>query len=162
MTLTVPLEEFAEAVTRVLGHKDAYISPRGGGSLITAAADGKVVLTSSKLLPDVVEAQLTSAGLKIHRGTWRVSDDSDATDMENIYVAAVSYVSSDEKPGLWMDAYPDPPTAIQVLKALYDEFASTGEVQDASFEDFLRLSNANVVILGPADLRSFAHQKLEC
>ncbi len=159
MTLTVPFEEFAPTVQRVLGQKEAYVTAHGRGTLATASKNGDVVVASSKSAPAVVSEQLTEAGLTVHEGSWHTEHQAHGHESEECYVAAVAYSSSDDKPGLWMDAYPDPPTGVQVLRAMYDELLSTGELQETSFEEFLRLANANVIILAPADIRSFANAK---
>lgn len=161
MTLTVPIEEFAAAVQRVLGQKEAYVSPQGRGSMATASKDGKMVVALAKESPEILKAQLGEAGMSVFDGQWRQNHEGPGAENEAPYIAAVAYVSAHEKPGLWVDAYPEPPTGVQVLRAMYDEFVSTGELDESSFEEFLRLANANIVILSPADLRSFVLAK-EC
>jgi len=160
MTLTVPFAEFAAAVKRVLGAKEAYVSSHGRSWRVTAAADGKLVTSTVTVPKEKLTSELKEEGLQVHEGAWSLESlDMGPENGVDCYVAAVSYVSGDDKPGLWMDAFTDPPTGVQVLKAMYDEMLSTGELQDATFEDFLKLANANVIILAPADIRSFAHAK---
>ena len=76
-------------------------------------------------------------------------------DLTEIYVAGVAYRTESGPPGLWMDAYAVQPTQVQVLKSMYDEMTSTGQMAEVSFEEFVRLSESNVVVAGPNDLRSF-------
>jgi hypothetical protein len=49
-----------------------------------------------------------------------------------------------------------------VLKAMYDEFRATGEVDEVPFEEFVQLANATVVIVSPVEIESFLKQKEEC
>ncbi|MBI3720930.1 MAG: hypothetical protein HY248_00125, partial [Fimbriimonas ginsengisoli] len=55
--------------------------------------------------------------------------------------------------------YEDPPTQLQVLRTLYDEFRETGEVGDVSFDAFVRMAQPNVLILSLAELREFLRSK---
>lgn len=99
--------------------------------------------------------------MTIHRGSW--SQGTDLPDREisisEAYVAAIAYQSSEHKPGIWVDAFPSLPTQVQALRALFDEFRATGEIAEVSFEEFVRLANPNVVIVGPAEIHSFLTQK---
>jgi hypothetical protein len=51
---------------------------------------------------------------------------------------------------------------MQVLKSLFDEFRDTGELDEISFEEFVRQANPNVVIVSPSELQSFLTQKDGC
>ena len=78
------------------------------------------------------------------------------------FIAAVSYYSKEASPGLWMDAYPTPPTPQIVLRSIYDEFRANDEIGDVTYEEFLRLAHPNVVILSPGEIATFLAQKEEC
>ena len=62
-------------------------------------------------------------------------------------------------PGVWVDAYSEQPSAAMALKGLYDEFRSTGEVGEISFEEFVRLALPNVVIVSPLEIEKFIESK---
>lgn len=159
MLLRVELNDFADAVDRFVGRRLAVIAKRADAVVATAAAPEKhtVVAASSSKPMNEVEDYLKQAGFELARGEWRDGDalllgiesDSDA------YVAAVAYKSREEMPGLWMDAFPHEPTTGEVLKALYDDFAATGDLEDVPFEEFVRVAHPNVVVLSPDDVAKF-------
>ncbi len=166
MTLHVPFEQFAKTVQRMLEGKDAFVSTHGYGALATAAdpQKGILILSQTDHAPAAAKAKLTHAGLEVHDGAWRAADTLDA-EMEEIceaYIAAVSYKSGEAKPGVWVDAHPAQPTEVQVLRAMYDEFRETGELPDVSFEEFVRLSEPNVVIVTPNEIHSYLDKKADC
>ena len=105
---------------------------------------------------------LIESGLEVFEGEWS-EDRTEASEEEPaLYVAAIAYRSKERAPGLWVDAFESPPIQGQVLKALYDEFLENGEIQDVSFEEFVRISEPTVVIVSPEDLSAFARSKEGC
>jgi len=166
MTLLVPFDQFAKTVLRLLDTKEAFVSPKGSGSVATAASVNKSVLIVSPSDEPIEAARkhLTKGGLEVFEGIWSLSVEIDAPEVahRDAFIAAVSYKSGESTPGLWVDAYPERPTQVQVLRALYEEFRETGELPEVSFEEFIRLSEPNVVIVSPVDIQSFMDSKKEC
>lgn len=159
MLLRVEIDDFADAVDRFVGRRVAAIAKRSDGVVVTAAAPDKhtvVAATSSKPLADV-ESILKSAGFEVVRGEWRDGNSFEAgiDCNSDAFVAAVAYRSREEMPGLWMDAFPHEPTTGEVLKALYDDFAATGDLDEVPFEEFIRVAHPNVVVLSPDDVAKF-------
>jgi formate dehydrogenase maturation protein FdhE len=116
----------------------------------------------SALARSEVEMKLGQAALDFANGVWRSDDEVlDDQAMQDYYVAAVAYRSSEHKPGVWIDAYPHEPNVQEVLQNLYEEFDENGEIADVSFDDFLRLAVPNVEILGPDQTRYFVRRKSE-
>jgi hypothetical protein len=163
MTLQVPFEQFAHTVKRVLSAREAYITHRGAGSLVTAAAHtgGTVVAAITPITPEAARAQLKVAGFETFEGAWSTEGALDlcGPDPSEAYVAAVAYESIDKRPGVWIDAYPDQPSQVQVLRSMYDEFRDTGELAEVSFEEFVRVASATVVIVSPAQIRGYLEAK---
>ena len=162
MTLQVPFETFPAVVARVLKVKEAFVTRHSGGALVTAADPQRGALVACIVALPVEEARekLVAEGLEVFEGSWTGADTGDlACEMAEAFVAAISFQSSEGKPGIWVDAFPSLPTQIQVLRGMYDELRDTGELSDVSFEEFVRLANPTVVILSPSDLRSFLTQK---
>lgn len=161
MTLEVPLEGFAEAVRKLVGPLPIFVSAENGGSRLSAADPGKGirVVAYTPQDPRTAREELESRGLTAVEGRW-IPDDAPAAAGE-IHVAAVAYRTEGKMPGLWVDAFPEAPTAVQAVRAMYDEFRETGEVAEVSFEEFMRLAEPNVVLLAPGELRGFAASK-EC
>ncbi|MDR3691533.1 MAG: hypothetical protein P4L46_19290 [Fimbriimonas sp.] len=166
MTLNVPFEQFAETVQRVLETKEAYVSAAGAGCLVSAADVGKGFIVASRTdqTAAATKAKLEPAGFTVYDGAWTLAVDSQfhAEPQAEAFIAAVSYRSGETTPGVWVDAFPTMPTQVQVLRALYDEFRQTGELPDVSFEEFVRLSDPNVVVVTPNDVQSFLERKAEC
>jgi len=165
MTLHVPFEQFSKTVARLLGSKEAYVSARSAGAVITAGdgQKGVIVVCNSDHAPAAAKSKLSSAGLEVYDGVWKLSDDAECEQCaaSEAYIAAVAYKSAETMPGVWVDAHRAMPTQVQVLRAMYDEFRETGELPDVSFEEFVRLSEPNVVIVSPNEIQSFLDKKPE-
>lgn len=166
MTLHVPFEQFAKTVERLLDVKEAFVAPHGHGSRATAAnaAKGILVVCHTDHPPDTAKLKLKHSGLELFDGGWSASEEpaAAAEDLCEAYVAAVSYKSSESMPGVWIDAHPTQPTAVQVLRLMYDEFRETGELPDVSFEEFVRLSEPNVIVVSPNEIQGYLERKLDC
>jgi len=161
MTLQVDFDQFADAVQRHTKTTHAYLSRHEGRTLVTAAdpAINFIVASIAKQDIDEVESLLKKAGFTSSKGAWHEGHDIHANGSDSAFIAAVAYVSGDEMPGVWVDAYSELPTQAMVLKALYDEFRQTGEVGESSFEEFVRQANPNVVIVSPNEIESFLEPK---
>lgn len=165
MTLHVEFENFADAVKSHLGNAKAYIGRRENRTHVSAADPKSNTLISASTSLNMADASklLEKSGMSVEHGGWSEAAGG-ATDAlgELPYVAAVAYKSSEDMPGLWMDAYEIPPTPAVVLKAIYDEFRQTGEVGDMTFEEFIRLASPNVAIVGPTEIERFLSDKAAC
>jgi len=163
MTLQVPYNQFVQTVGRVLAVKDAYVTCHGKASLVTASSSESktVVAALAPLKPEQVKKELSAKGFEVYDGAWSAEGLTNLGDAipADAHIAAVAYASDDGKPGLWIDAYESSPSPAQVLKTMYDEFRGTGETADVSFEEFVRLANANVILVSPSQIRSFLQEK---
>ena len=167
MVLVVPYEEFP-ATAQKLGIKEAFLSTRGAQTLVTGAhleRDLVIHCQVNKALVDV-QKELSEEEFSIHNGRWtdtiEVTGEGGHPIQDVYYVAAVSYQSREQMPGLWMDAYPTAPTPQIVLRAMYEEFAANGEIDSITYEDFLKKATPNVVILSPSEISTFVALKTEC
>ncbi len=163
MTLRVPIEQFAETARRVLRVEEAYLSASDGSFVVTAYHPDKRVRVMARATGTEAEAteRLKKAGLRVQKGIWLDVEDQEDAGLDMPYVAAVAYATGEAQPGVWVDAYDDPPTHAQALRSLYDDFRETGELGDVPFEEFVRLANPTVVVVSPTELRSFAEGKNE-
>lgn len=162
MTLRVPFEQFSETVRRVVGTDEAYVVSTENGCICTAFnTDKRVrVLTKESGPAAAAKEKLEKSGMKIRQGYWAEGDEDVPEPTPNIpYIAAVSYEAANHQTGVWVDAYDALPTPAQILRAMFDEFSDTGELQEVSFEEFVRLAKPNVVIVTPSELTSFATAK---
>ncbi len=164
MTLVVDYEGFAEALKKFgEGGKDCvflkkvgdsvhltYVNPRSGIQIVSFASGNEVK----------VKAELESAGLCTMPGTWvtEASLEHLAQLTTESYVAAVAY-DTRKGPGLWLDAFPTPPTEGAVLRAIFDEFVSEGLIDERAFEQFIHDAKPVVRILDPEDIERFIKQK---
>lgn len=164
MVLRVDLSKFPEAVKGLLATEEVFASSRGSGTWVTAGNPSRALLLSTftKQPLDIVRRELEGSGLRVYEGEWSLQENVPSTEVAETWVAAVAYVSRESMPGLWMDAYAAPPTAAQVLKAMYDEFRTNGEMAEVTFEEFIRLASPNVQILAPAQIADFAAEKEGC
>lgn len=162
MTLRVPFDLFSETVRRVVGVDEAYVTPTDTGCICTAFDHNKRVrvLTKQSGPAGATKEKLEKAGMKIRPGYWAEGDEDVPEPPQPIpYIAGVSYHSNNTQPGVWVDAYDAQPTVAIVLRAMYDEFIDTGELQDVTFDEFVRLAHPNVVIVAPSDLVSYVTAK---
>lgn len=163
MLLRVDFADFPETARREVGHSTAYVRNTPRGSLITASNGTNVVASISSLDFDAARSVLETAEMIVHRGGWAL----DAQDWEpedsgaDAYVAAIAYKSPEDTPGLWVDAFPFMPTPAQALRAMYDEFIGNGEMRETPFDEFVRVAQANVVILTPGQLGAYASGKTD-
>jgi hypothetical protein len=166
MILHVAFEQFAPTVRRLLKTKEVFAKAQGQTVRLTAAdPDKPAVVASTAAGPlDAARTRLEEEGLEVLEGEWRGKDWAPEADEIPCasYIAAVAYSSREPTPGLWVDAYPAAPLPGTVLRAFYDELAGNGEIPEVSFEEFVRLTSPNVVILGPEELQSYVASKLDC
>ncbi len=159
MTLEVPFAGFVEAARRLAPGFPAFTSPENGGTRVSAADPAKAirVVAYSPQDPGPVAETLRKGGLDVAEGRW-IPDDAPAASGD-IYVAAVAYRTDGTQPGLWVDAFPEAPTAVKAIRTMFDEFQATGQMANVPLEEFIRLAEPTVVILAPTDLRGFATVK---
>lgn len=162
LTLRVPFDQFSETVRRVVGTNEAYIAPIESGCVCTAFEISKRVRVLAKESgpAQAAKEKLEKSGMKIRPGYWAEGEEDVPEPLPAVpFVAAVSYQATNHQPGVWVDAYETLPTVAQVLRSIYDEFTDTGELNEVSFEEFVRLSHPNVVIVTPSELASFVAAK---
>ena len=164
MVLQVSFKDFGKAAKRLLGDEcDAYLSVRGERTIITAAKpDGPSVVVAIVDRPmEEAKKELESQGYHAYEGRW--SDDLILQELEEgarqTFVAGVAYKSNNGSPGIWIDAFPQLPTQAQVLRSMYEEVKETGEIANVSFEEFVHLAEANVVIATPNELKGYVAAK---
>lgn len=165
MTLHVEFEQFAEAAKRHLKSPYAYVSRFENKTHVTAADPIANVLISASTKASLEEAKekLIGAGIEVGHGGWAEASHGPSDSLGELpFIAAVSYKSGDEMPGVWVDAYSEMPSPATVLKSIYDEFRQTGEVGDMAFEEFVRLATPNIAIVSPADVERYLSEKAPC
>jgi hypothetical protein len=159
MVFRVDLEQFAEAVRTHLKSNVAAVATRENRTVITAGdPEQRVVVAAASSKPAAkVREMLIEAGLTVTSGEWTESNEwaLEPCEEQDAYIAAVAYKSREEMPGLWLDAFPYEPSNGEILKALYDEFSEAGHLDSVPFEEFVRLSAANIVVLRPEDVARF-------
>lgn len=163
MTLRVPYSDFAAAATR-FEIREAYILPKQRVTQVTGVmkTTGRILYAETETPLEDVRQQLTDKELHVFDGAWSLDPPEEPAERPGEkFIAAVAYVSAEAMPGIWIDAYPWQPTQVQVLRALYDEFRSTGEVAEIPFEEFIRLASPNVAIVSPLEIDGFVESKAE-
>jgi hypothetical protein len=165
MVLTVPYDEFPEAVKRIEA-REIFVSEKKGACLVTAANPQKDVIVAATTSSSFEEAKaaLETKTVTVFRGEWSGDDvaEYENGNGETTYIAAVAYRSNESMPGLWVDAFPTMPTPQIVLKSLYDEFRDNSEIGNVSYEEFIGSAHPNVVILSPSEIATYLKQKDEC
>lgn len=162
MVLRVPFEQFASTVLRRATGKEVFLCQEMGVTLATASNPDKNLLFASSTVLPLAEARkaLESAGLDVFDGQWSLESDGVSGLQSKMHVAAVAYRSANTMPGLWVDAFAAETGPNEALKAMYDELLENGEIDGISFEEFLRLGEANVLVLTLGQLTDFASEKL--
>lgn len=161
MVLKVTLEDFPEAVKRYAQTSDAFVAASGGGTVVSSVdpVTGVIVSTGSDLDVAEVRKMLEAAGMNVREGEWSRETEGDTS--QSLFVAAVAYRGKEGAPGLWVEAYSRQPLVMDVLRRMFNEFVETGDAAKASFEQFMKLAQPNVLILSPEDLQTFASRNEE-
>jgi len=156
MVLRVALEDFPEAVRQYAQTAEVFVAPSPAGVSLSAVnpVTGVIVSSASELGVADVRKMLEAAGLTVREGEW--SKQAEGEVGVEYHVVAVAYRSKEQTPGLWMDVFTRPPTVMEVLRTMYEEFVETGEASSATFEQFLNSAQPNVVVLSPDELAAFA------
>lgn len=165
MTLQVSFEEFGGTAKRLTGASEAYVAAHEAGAIVTAGSPEKslVLAALTPLSPGAAQSELESQGLNVFPGHWLTEEPIAAPNAPptQFYVAAVGYRSSEDRPGVWVDAYDELPTQVGVLKAMYEEFRATGQVDEVGFDEFVQMAACNVIIVSPTELESYRRAKEE-
>lgn len=136
---------------------------RSRGVVATAVhvSEDRMVASSTHLTLTDARKLLEKKGMSIHRGRWslEVEPELEPLELKSAYIGAVAYETNEGRPGIWVDVYAEMPTQVLVLRALYEEFRSTGELVDVSFEEFVRLGKPNVAIVSPAEITKYLESK---
>lgn len=158
MVLKVDWADFVGEVASRGSEGRIYLAETSAGCRATFfdPTDRVVVSAQTGVAMQEAEAVLRDAGLPIRRGTWTLDESDDH--LRAVTVAAIAYRSEDAKPGLWLDAYHGNRTEGEVIKAMYDELMANQEARTMPLEEFTKLLEPNVLILGPAELQRFADQ----
>lgn len=131
--------------------------------MVTAASadSATVVVSVTRESVEQARTQLERQGLAIWNGAWAVdgSIEDELAPPFPAHVAAVAYRTSEDRPGLWVDAFEGAPSEVAVLEAMYDEFVKSGQVDPLPFEAFIEKAKVNVVILSPDEQAAFVTQK---
>jgi hypothetical protein len=156
MVLRVTLEDFPEAVKRYAQITDAFVATSSGGTVVSSVdpETGVIVSANSDLSTKEVRKLLEASGMHVREGEW--SKEIEGDQHAGTYVAAVAYRGKEGAPGLWVEGYIRAPLVMDVLRRMFDEFATTGEAASATFEQFMKSAQPNVLILSPEELRAFA------
>lgn len=164
MTLVVDYKDFTDAVKRYgLGDNDCVCYKRAGDSLhltfVNPETGVQVVSFANEKEADI-KVKLEAEGFCTSKGTWvtEASLEHLAQLTSETYVAAVAYETR-KGPGLWVDAFPTPPSEGAVLRAIFDEFVSEGLLDERAFEQFVHDAKPTVRILDPDDIERFLKQK---
>jgi hypothetical protein len=164
VTLRVDYVDFADSVIRLTGKREAYWRTIGDHIRLSAADphSGAIVRSVTTQEFAKVRRALESENFLLLPGEW--SDESDTTldVVESVVgaVAAVAYETSGHRAGLWMDAYPNVPTEMEVLATMHEELTQNGEITPVTFDKFAEDLNGNVVVLTNIQIRGYLAAKL--
>lgn len=165
MVLQVEYDDFAAAVEKVLAIKLAFAVRQGSTTVVTAAKADKNAIVRAETSKGVaaVRNELQLKNIEVLDGEWRAGGGAalaaSAIAETAGYIGAVAYKSREAMPGLWVEAFPHEPTNAEVLRAIFDEFSATGELEEVTFEEFVRLAQPNVLVLAPDDVAAFLRAK---
>ena len=164
MTLRVDYVDFADSVIRITGKREAYWRALGE-HIRLSAADPKsqtIVRASTTLDFETVGKALVAENFLLVPGEWTDESDVAVDVVESVVgaVAAVTYETTGHHPGVWMDAYPNVPTELEVLEAMYEELTHNGEIPAVTFDRFTSDLNGHVVILTNQQIRNYIGAKL--
>lgn len=131
-----------------------------GSKVVATVADPSshmIVQSEARITIDEAKASAAEQGLLVHEGRWTPDPMSGEINVqEQIWVAAVAYKSTEERPGLWVHGYRGNPSAGDVLKDFFDEMSGETDLAGVSLDDFSEAVNPNIIVLGPNELAAFA------
>lgn len=162
ITLVVPIDQFIQERQTRLPKQAVYLAETEQGVVITCGdpVTRLIIRCVTAIGPAETKKMLGEKGVAWTSGEWRDgTTEPTQTQAELPYMAAVSYHSAEAMPGCWVDAYRSSPTVQEVLKTLFEEFQTNGEINDVSFDEFMRLASPNVVIFSPDEIRYHLGQK---
>lgn len=158
MVLRVSSERFLEEVQTRIGNAPVYLQRRGRHTVATAAATDKnlLILAEFPLPLDEVKHHMDDQRIQHFEGGWsdQIEDGPSAEPLP--FVMAVAYRSEGSRPGLWIDSDHIERTSSDVLRRMFDEFQANGEIAETTFEEFVRVSEPNVLVLSPHQLLHWA------
>lgn len=161
MVLEVSFEDFAQELASRNLERIAYMAPTRSGSQLTAGNPSTelILYCRTSLDEPKIEAELAKGGIEIRRGAW-IGEEAIAINSNffDCHVVGVAYRSDSRNPGLWMEAFDNEPTQLDVLRQFYREFQLAGFGADLDMDSFIRAVEPTVVILGPDTIRSYAQK----
>ena len=158
MTLRVPFPQFLATVVRLVRTNEVYLERRRDQTVATAARPDLVVVSTTDAPVTEVRAVLEPQGIRVFDGAWSFDGEMPGPSSPHAFIAAVAYRTTEGRPGLWVDAFLTLPTELQVLQALHAEMSTDGEV-DMSFDAFMKVANANIVVLTPDEIGEYLARK---
>lgn len=156
LTLKVPFERFAEEVEKHLQTKEIYLSQESDHVCLTAIKTNQnfIVFSTTSESIHFIQEDLEHKGFQVREGCWTLNESYQKNASIERFISAISYISEEQKPGLWVDVSLTEPTPAEVLKKIYNEFKESGELKEVGFEEFVRFAHPNVVILSQEQLLS--------
>lgn len=154
MTLHVPWSDFPEEVKARIGPSARiYLSNQDGTTIATACEPrlGFIVRSATRQPFAGVLEELDDHDLKTSHGQW--SDSDEGTNAE-VAIASVAYVSNEETPGLWVEAFPFQPDVSDVISRMMEEFQREGALKNVSAEQFTSMAKPNIVILDQREIKT--------
>ncbi len=161
MVLKVDFAAFSKSVQRYAPGKVVFLASEAGRVILTASDPMTGMMLQSQTGQPLakVQALLEADGFTVDRGRWVPDLGEGEYSCDELFVAAVAYRSSESKPGLWVDVFPSKPSTSDVLNAFFEEFSTEGMTANLSLDQFIRMSEPNVVVLDPSEISAFLAKK---
>lgn len=164
MVLEVEFIDFATEAKERFAKPVAYLADTSTGLQVTAgdSATEFILFARSSLSRDAAKAALEKEKITVRHGAW-IGEEEMALHAQLLdsHVAAVAYKSSEDRPGLWVEAFANEPTHNDVLSRIFTEFQGAGLTGKFELDDFIRIADPTIVILSPEQLRAFATRSAE-
>lgn len=178
MYLVVHVDDFGEAIrrhdpnssSRVAYYNRTRLPGAGEVVHLTYGVPGSDVIVFAETLigdeddfSDITHG-LKQNGIETKHGHWtdrlgQAGAEQPSGGPARFWVGVVAYRSSDEEPGVWMDAFLGEPSDDAVLRAMFDEFVKSGDLAGASYDDFVSDAAPTVQIVASTELAGWLRQK---
>ena len=162
MLLEVPYDHFAQEITRRLGLNEAFAVETLRGVFLTAAEPNKnlIVCSFAQEPLEQVKTRLGTSEIKVSLGEWCTElPHKDHKFDSEFYISVVAYHSSEQKPGIWVDASTSEPQTNEILNNFYSELSVSGEIPDIGLEAFIHKTRPNVLVLHSNSIQSFLEKE---
>ncbi len=155
MILELEFKEFIEYILNQKDlEKDVFYQQKGDRLVLTINGKKKdcVVRCNTGFNLQEIEIEFADLGFRLRKGRWFYADEVKGVDL-GYWLTVISYPTTKDTPGIWVDMSYEKPTTQKALKKMYEEFVHSGDLSEISFDDFNSHPGFHVMFLPSSALK---------